>query len=59
MDKKCGCTRFFVDCDEAADIFERALQAYLADREEWGRILAICYLWHKRRAGEVVTSEIA
>ncbi len=57
MDKKCGCTRFFVDCDKAAGIFEQALQAYLADREEWGRTLAIYYLWHKRRVGEVVTSD--
>ncbi len=53
----CGCTRSFVDCDGAADIFDQALRGYLAGRDEWGRIMVIYYLWHKRRAGEVVTSE--
>ena len=59
MQEKCDCTRFFVDCDEAADIFDQALRSYLAGREEWGRIMAIYHLWHKRRAGEIVTFETA
>lgn len=59
MGRKCGCTRFFADCDEAAGIFDQALRAYLAGREEWGQVLAVYYLWHKRRSGEVVTFETA
>lgn len=59
MKKKCDCTRFFTDCDEAAGIFDQALQAYLDDREAWGRTMWIYYLWHKRRVGEVITFETA
>ena len=55
MGKECGCTRFFVDCEEAARLYEQALEARLDGREEWGKIAAILYLWHKRRAGEVAT----
>lgn len=55
MNNKCDCTRFFVDCEEAAGLHGLALEAYLAGREEWGKTMAIYYLWHKRRVGEAVT----
>lgn len=59
MDKKCDCTRFFTDCDEAAGLFDQALQAYLDVRGSWGLTMAMYYLWHKRRVCEVVTFETA
>jgi hypothetical protein len=59
MEEGCSCTRFFVDCEEAARLYEGALEAYLAGREEWGKTLAIYYLWHKRRVVEAATVDNA
>lgn len=59
MSDKCNCTRFFLDCEEAARIYDEAVKAYLDGREQWGSILASYYLWHKRRFREPVTVESA
>lgn len=59
MGEGCGCTRFFVDCEEAERLYDDALAAYLEDGEEWGIIKAIYYTWHKRRAGEAAIADNA
>lgn len=59
MGEGCGCTRFFVDCEEAERLYNDALTAYLEGREQWGNIMAIYYTWHKRRAGEAITADNA
>jgi len=59
MSDKCDCTRFFVDCEEAARLYNQALVAYRDGREQWGSIQTFYYLWHKRKSHEHVTVESA